>query len=106
SENDQANALINQWDGKLVVAGSSLIGTRNAFVLVRYYPDGSVDTNFGNEGVVTTEIGTEDDQAFALAIQPDRKLVSGGFSYIDGQYNFALVRYNNDGSLDTTFGTD
>ena len=49
--------------------------------------------------------GTVDDHAYTLAIQPDEKLVAAGYARIDMQDDFALVRYNTDGSLDTTFGT-
>lgn len=67
---------------------------------------GTLDTSFGAAGKVTTTLGTFDDQPFALAIQPNRKLVAAGFSNTSGpQPEFALVRYNTDGSLDTTFNT-
>jgi len=100
---DEAFALAIQADGQLVAAGTSNTGTQNEFALVRYNPDGSLDTTFNTTGIVTTAIGTSTDQAFALAIQADGKLVAAGYSYNGAQYLFALVRYNPDGSLDTTF---
>jgi uncharacterized delta-60 repeat protein len=63
---------------------------------------GDLDPTFGTGGRVTTDFGNSfDEQASALAIQPDGKLVAGGFSASD----FALARYNSDGSLDASFGS-
>jgi len=100
-----AYALAIQADGKLVVAGGANTGTQYEFALVRYNTDGSLDTSFNTTGIVTTAIGIVNDQAYALAIQSDGKLVVAGYSYTGTQYEFALVRYNSDGSLDATFNT-
>ena len=109
SFDDEAFALAIQPDGKLVAAGYSYNGTQYGFALVRYNTDGSLDTTFNATGIVTTAIGSFDDEAFALAIQPDGKLVAAGYSNTGSLANpvnvFALVRYNADGSLDTTFNT-
>jgi len=102
---DQALALAIQPDGKLVSAGFSQTGTQNVFALVRYNPDGSLDTTFNTTGLVTTVIGTGDDEAHAVAIQSDGKLVAAGFSQTGTQWDFALARYNPDGRLDPTFDT-
>jgi uncharacterized delta-60 repeat protein len=103
---DEAFALAIQSDGKLVAAGKSYNSGIGAFefALVRYNSDGSLDTGFGSNGIVTTPIANLDDEAFALAIQPDGKLVAAGYSLQGTLYKFALVRYNADGSLDTGFG--
>jgi uncharacterized delta-60 repeat protein len=102
-EDDYAYATARQADGKLVAAGSSYTGPDGDFALVRYNPDGSLDTSFNGTGKVTTAIGS-DDEALALALQPDGKLVAAGYADVGGsQYAFALVRYNPDGSLDTSF---
>jgi uncharacterized delta-60 repeat protein len=100
--NDVGDALALQPDGKLVVAGYSSIGP-NVFSLVRYNPDGSLDTSFNGTGKVMTAIGGDDDVANALALQPDGKLVAAGYTKNGSQYSFALVRYSPDGSLDTSF---
>jgi len=102
---DGASALVIQSDGKLVAAGFSDNGTQNVFALVRYNPDGSLDTTFNTTGIVTTAVGVDYDQLNAMAIQPDGKLVAAGFASIGAQYEFALVRYNSDGSLDATFNS-
>jgi uncharacterized delta-60 repeat protein len=98
-----ADALVLQPDGKLVAAGYSWNGSNYDFALVRYNPDGSLDTNFNGTGKVTTAIGSANESAWALALQPDGKLVAAGYSWNGSNYDFALVRYNPDGSPDTNF---
>ncbi|HET7487171.1 MAG TPA: Calx-beta domain-containing protein [Acidimicrobiales bacterium] len=66
---------------------------------------GNLDTTFGGTGKVTTEFGSGDDAATAVAVQPDGKVVAAGFAFNGTDDDFALARYNADGSLDTTFGT-
>ncbi len=103
--NDVASAVAIQSDGKIVVAGYSYNGTDNDFALVRYNTDGSLDTTFNATGKVTTAIGAGNDVAYAVAIQSDGKIVGAGYSYNGSDNDFALVRYNTDGSLDTTFNS-
>jgi uncharacterized delta-60 repeat protein len=96
-----------QPDGKIVVAGSALVGGTFDFAVVRYNPDGSLDKSFGTEGIVITAIGDGNDRAYALALQPDGKVVVAGGARIRArETNFALVRYNPDGSLDSSFGKE
>ncbi|CBE67527.1 MAG: hypothetical protein F9K13_06055 [Candidatus Methylomirabilis oxygeniifera] len=100
---DSARALVLQPDGKLVVAGYMDGASQSAFALARYNPNGTLDPTFGTGGVVVdTESG---DGAFALVLQPNNKLVAAGFSYAQGTQDFALARYNPNGTLDPTFGT-
>jgi uncharacterized delta-60 repeat protein len=94
-----------QNDGKIVVAGSSNNGSNDDFALARYNSDGSLDTGFGTGGKVTTPIGSGRDYGVAAAIQTDGKIVVAGASNNGNDEDFALVRYNSEGSLDTTFGT-
>ena len=105
SIDDEVSALVLQPDGKLVAAGYTDKGNNITFALVRYDADGSLDTSFGTGGKVTTPIGSIDDEAFALVLQPDGKLVVAGYTSSASNTAFALVRYNADGSLDTSFGT-
>lgn len=98
---DLGRALVQQPDGRFVVAGASSNGTDRDFVVVRYNFDGTVDASFGSGGSVVTPIGTADDRAAALVLQDDGKLVAAGFSSL----GFTLVRYQPDGSLDTGFGS-
>ena len=103
SHHDGAGALVLQPDGKLVAAGESWNVLEDDFALARYNPDGSLDTNFNGTGKVTTPIGSSDDYADALVLQPDGKLVAAGGSSNGPNDHFALARYNPDGSLDTNF---
>ncbi|MFN9880044.1 MAG: calcium-binding protein, partial [Planctomycetota bacterium] len=100
---DEGRSVTVQPDGKIVVAGLARIGSTDDFALVRFNADGSLDTSFGTGGMVTTAIGTSAVSAFGLTIQPDGKIVVAGYATISGTNDFALVRYNADGSLDARF---
>ena len=104
--NDEANAVAIQSDGKIVTAGFANDGTDDNFAIARYNADGTLDTSFSTDGKVTTDFGGNDDQARAVAIQPDGKIVAAGFANDGSDNNFALARYNTNGSLDTTFSSD
>ena len=102
-----ARAIVIQADGKILVSGSLL--KRNVVydsgysVLTRYRTDGTLDLDFGRSGIV---IDTFVYGANASLLQPDGKIVVAGFKLLSkfGGYDFALMRFNIDGSKDTTFG--
>jgi uncharacterized delta-60 repeat protein len=73
------------------------------FALARYTAFGQLDTSFGGTGKVTTQIN-DFDEAKAVAVQSDGKIVAAGFSEDAVAIAFAAARYNPDGSLDSTFG--
>jgi uncharacterized delta-60 repeat protein len=102
-----AFALAVQADGKLVAAGvvDTTSGTESDFALARYNPDGTLDPSFGAGGLVTTDFAATNDQAEALAVQADGKLVAAGFTDVFAGSDFALARYNPNGTLDPSFGT-
>lgn len=108
--NDMAWALAVQTDGKIVsagFAGATDSPFANDFGVVRFNPDGTPDTGFGVNGVVTTAIGTGDDQARAMAIQPnDGRIIVAGSAWIGGNWDIALVRYLPSGALDNSFGNN
>ncbi len=96
-------AMARQADGKLVSVG---YGDDKVFRVVRQNSDGSPDTTFGTNGVVKTAIGMYAD-ARGVAIQSDKKIVVAGSTYTNSNgYDYAVARYNTDGSLDTSFGGD
>lgn len=99
-------AVAIQNDGKIVVAGMSgeILGSH--YALARYNANGSLDSTFDNDGKVTTEVSVEYDGAYDVAIQNNGKIVAAGYSEINADDDFAVVRYNSDGSLDTTFDAD
>jgi uncharacterized delta-60 repeat protein len=102
SEASVASTLVLQPDGKLV-AGGRTDGDSPEFALARYNPNGSLDTSFGTGGKVTTALGPEDDEIWALVLQPDGKLVAAGQSTDGSNEYFALARYEPNGTLDTGF---
>src|SRR5438876_10918145 len=75
------------------------------FALARYNPNGTLDGTFGTGGKVTTDFNGDDDEAHALVLQPDGKLVAAGAAKLSRSQDFALARYSANGSLDATFGT-
>src|SRR5262249_32654639 len=100
---DAVQALVVQADGQLAAAARTATGHDNNPALVRYNSDGSLDRAFGTGGKVTTSIGSSNEAA-ALVVQTDGKLVAAGKAVNgDGNTDFALVRYNTDGTLDGTF---
>ena len=105
SGTDTAWSVVLQSDGKIVAAGYSYNGSNDDFAVVRYNTNGSLDTTFDTDGIVTTAVGLGDDTAYSVVLQSDGKIVAAG-SLDNGNYDFAVVRYNIDGSLDTTFDTD
>ncbi|HXS80474.1 MAG TPA: putative Ig domain-containing protein [Gammaproteobacteria bacterium] len=107
---DSARSILQQGDGKIVIAGAAggNPNSPNSFALARYNADGSLDTTFGNNGVVTTAIGTGSSSGTSVALQADGKLLVAGvtsLSLVAGN-DFAIIRYNQNGSVDTTFGTN
>ena len=94
-----------QPDGKILVTGYNQNGANTDFTLARYNADGTVDSSFGTSGVVGTDFGGND-QAYSVSVQQDGKIVVAGFANDGSNNNFALARYNADGSLDTSFSGD
>jgi len=103
-----ANALAgaHQSDGKVVVAGAGSNGSNMDFAVARFNADGTVDLGFGPSGVVTTAIGSSNDNGLNVAVQADGKIVVVGESRNgSGDYDVAIVRYDATGAPDATFGT-
>lgn len=103
---DYAKSVALQSDGKIVVAGFSYVGSKESFSLARYKYNGTLDSTFGSNGIVTTSVGAVGDNIFSIAIQDDGKIVAAGFTAISSNYDFALTRYNANGTLDNSFDTD
>src|SRR5213078_3530124 len=102
-----ASSVVIQPDGKIVVAGGAfpLFTFLGDFKVVRYNPNGSLDTSFGDGGIVTTTF-PEGSYAFALALQSDGKIIAVGSANSPvNYYDFAAARYLANGTLDSTFGT-
>jgi uncharacterized delta-60 repeat protein len=109
THNDFGYSVTVQADGKILVAGSSSPGggITYDFALVRYNPDGSLDTSFDSDGKVTTDFGVSD-YGKSVTLQADGKILVAGntMNYGSAPDTFSLARYNSDGSLDTSFDGD
>lgn len=103
---DYGYSVAIQPDGKIVVAGNSANGVYTDFAVVRYNSDGSLDNTFSSDGVQTTTITSGTAYCRSVAIQSDGKIVMGGNSWNGSFYDYTVVRYNSDGSLDNTFSGD
>jgi uncharacterized delta-60 repeat protein len=91
---------ISIWISMFVFSSSlSFIPSASAAV-------GDLDTSFDTDGIVTTAIGAGGDEAKSVALQGDGKIVVSGHTVNGGNYDFAVVRYNTNGSLDTSFSGD
>lgn len=103
---DRAQGVAVQTDGRIVAAGLTETSDSADFALTRYDSDGALDTGFGTGGLVNTDFGNRLDTANALALDAAGHAVAVGRTF-DGlqQPDFALARYNGDGSLDTAFGS-
>lgn len=97
-----------QPDNKIIIAGQGLAW--NNFMLARFLSDGTLDTQFGNTGVVLTDMTSMSEFLNSIALQNDGKIVVTGRYDYNNQYanNFktAILRYNTDGTLDNNFGNN
>jgi uncharacterized delta-60 repeat protein len=99
--NGQVNALAVQPDGGIIVGGAfTQAGQLETLNLARYNADGSIDQTFGGAGVAEAGV---DGTVYALAVQPNGKIVVGGnFNAIFGLPRRSIARLNADGTLDGT----
>src|SRR5215472_13365072 len=107
----EATSVAVQADGKIVAAGFANLDGGDDFALVRYNSNGTLDASFGTGGKVTTAFFVSSPsfsaaQAFSVAVQPDGRIVAAGNAAVGGAFDFALARYNSNGTLDTSFGTN
>lgn len=101
------SAVIDRED-KYYASGLVFRNGSNDFAVARYNMNGTLDTTFNTTGKVMTAVGTNEDQILDSVVQPDGKLVVAGFTSngTNGtNKDFALMRYNLNGSVDTTFGS-
>ena len=103
---DFAKSAIIQNDGKIVVTGYTKNGSYYDFAAVRYNSNGDLDNTFGTGGIVITQIASKNLYGRSSAIQSDGKIIIAGNSYDGSDYAFVTARYQTDGSIDDTFGTD
>lgn len=103
---DKGKRVVILPDGKIIACGTSDANGYEEFAAVKYNTDGTLDNSFGNNGIVLTSASGESD-CKSIVVQPDGKFIlagAGNASSMAG--NFALVRYNANGSLDNSFGVN
>ncbi len=111
---DSASDLAIQSDGRIVLVGTTEAKGGNAFAVARLSAGGLLDSTFGTGGRVTTsfvdgDTGSGGDRAHAVALQNDGRIVVAGQAEMHANIDrndFALARYNSNGSLDTSFSGD
>ena len=100
---DRINAIAIQNDGKIVAGGYSLNIPDQDIVLTRYNTDGSLDTSFSNDGVLTMNVSNFDTDIYSLAIQPDGKILASSLLDGTGSDDWLILRLLSDGTPDSTF---
>jgi uncharacterized delta-60 repeat protein len=107
---DVARAVVVDDKGRIVVAGSAVDPAAGLdFAVVRYLANGDVDESFGAAGKARVSFSDDADTAYAVALQPDGKLLIGGDANLGTSasgMDFAIARLLDDGSLDESFGGD
>ncbi len=108
-DDDIANDMVLQNDGKILVVGQTSNGNNLNYALARLNTNGSLDTSFDGDGKLTYQFNTNDNIANAIAIQNNGKIIITGEIDTDDnasiiKTDFATLRFNADGSLDTSFG--
>src|SRR5204862_2991570 len=104
---DAAAVAVEPNNGRIDVAGSTNRAGSFDFAIARYNGDGSFDSTFDYDGKATTSLTGGDDRGRGIVLQSDGKIVVAGTADSGtSSADFALVRYNADGTLDTTFSGD
>lgn len=113
SLNAEANIFdcVLRPDGKILMVGSTTDYNNYDMLLIQLNVDGSPDNSFGTNGVVVQKVSPVvsfyEDHAYAVALQQDGKIVVAGKSHdLDYRYSPVVVRFTENGQLDSTFGTD
>ena len=92
-----------QRDGNILVAGKMFGSSTFDFFIKRFLPSGGIDTSFGSNGTVRSDLGG-DDEIFSLAIQSDGKIIAAGQTVFNSDGRFATMRYTSSGQRDSSFG--
>jgi uncharacterized delta-60 repeat protein len=101
---DWAYATAIQPDGRILAAGVSNANGTHDFAVARYTANRDLDPTFGEGGIALIDFNKSFDWAYAMALQPDGKIVIAGVSDGSGSKDFALARLGPNGTLDTNFG--
>ncbi|MCH8033122.1 MAG: hypothetical protein IH950_05090 [Bacteroidetes bacterium] len=102
---DIGKSLVIQSDGKLIVAGFTHVINKFFMTLLRYDSYGELDPTFGNSGIVITDINGRRGK-MDMVMQNDGKIILVGPSEVEDSHHFTVLRFNNNGSLDKSFGNN
>lgn len=103
----RAKAVAIQNNGDIVVAGLSVVDSREVLTVARYNEKtGALDNTFNGNGIVQTPVGTGWSAAHAVAIDAEGRIMAAGYGQSGPDYVMALVRYQTNGQLDPTFGSE
>ena len=91
----QANALLLQPDGRVVIVGTCFTGVKYDVCVARYNTEGVLDVTLNATGKVITALGSGTGAAYAIAQQPDGKLVVAGSCDGASDLDFCAARYDN-----------
>jgi len=112
SINNSASSMsycsVVQPDGKILLGGDFYSANGYSFAVIRYDSSGQLDTAFGDNGIAICQVGATsltDNIGNAIGLQSDGKIVLAGGTYNAGGYDFTSLRFNTDGSLDSSYGT-
>lgn len=105
--NDFADGIAVQEDGKILLGGHKWVSNqplRHDFVVVRLNTDGSFDSSYGTGGVASANIVNGGNYTASMTVQEDGKAIIAGNTEDEGDWDVAMVRFNTDGTLDSSFG--
>ena len=101
---DDATDIVMVENGNIIAAGNSMVGSHFEFYIAQYYSNGELDETFGNSGFATIDFSTFHCLVKAITVQNDGKIIVVG-NYDNNYYTDpAIARFNEDGTIDTTFG--
>lgn len=104
---DGAMGMVRQSNGGLLFTGYVKDGGIYKIATMRLTANGQLDTTFGNSsGFVITDVGGVESSAWDIALQSNGKIIVSGYWSTATDYSMVIIRYNNDGSLDESFGED
>jgi uncharacterized delta-60 repeat protein len=93
SKDDEAFGAVIQSDGKIIAGGyGTTAGAQEEFVVIRVKTDGTLDSTFGTSGIVQTIFGTGNARAQTLTLDPDGRILLGGYSTSTTR-DYAYARY-------------
>ncbi len=98
--NERVSSFAVQSNGKIVIGGTSNLSGTSHFAISRLNIDGSLDTTFNGTGIQSTDFGNA---VNSIKIMPNNKIVATGSAIVGGQGDFAVARFNSNGTFDTTF---